>query len=304
MVSHWTYRSTEVGEDLQQGDILATTAELREIFSDVHKHFLDPKYLAFMVLTQSCDLVRRKNGECKSPYITLACIRSLDDVLLGLLDQVCSSIGNGAYRKETKGNAKDLLRRVLNQNEQALGLFYLHTDADVGIASPSVVLLRVTISVRRQHYQTIVKARKGTLEVEFGSKLGWLVGNLYSRIGTPDWGDRPDGDKKAMQIIDGHLKANSSKGPVWLPSGAVDAALVAGVDLSSLARHDLVAKVEEHAPPPAKREVIVEILRVLEELLEESEDGSSLTAEALGKLSKRLDNGPIFGSLLKKAGKR
>jgi len=44
---HWTYAEILEGSDLQQGDVLQPTDELRGLFGEVHKHFCDPKYLAF-----------------------------------------------------------------------------------------------------------------------------------------------------------------------------------------------------------------------------------------------------------------
>src|SRR5205807_2422402 len=39
----------------------------------------------------------------------------------------------------------ELLERIINQNEQTLGLFYLEPDGDLKLAVGAVALLRVTI---------------------------------------------------------------------------------------------------------------------------------------------------------------
>lgn len=70
------------------------------------------------------------------------------------------------YPKESKGTARDLLKRTFDQNERALGLFYLHPEADSGIALPSLILLRVAITLRIQHYETLQNARCGRLSTE------------------------------------------------------------------------------------------------------------------------------------------
>ncbi|QDU65095.1 hypothetical protein [Engelhardtia mirabilis] len=299
MVSHWTYKPVDAEQDLDQGDIVILSEGLKSLLQEVHPHFLDPKYLAFMVLTQSCDLVRRK-GECKSRYITLACIRSLEDVLIGLLDQVCAGIGGGTYREESRGEAKRLLQRIINQNEQALGLFYLHPDADVGIAVPSIAMLQVSIAVRRDHYDTIRSARAGALDSEFRNKLGWLVGNLYSRIGTPDWSDRKDGQKAAEKIIKDHLKRAAVPNlPRWVSGEAVDAAQKAGLDLSKLSEQEIVSEVAKHTPKPLKTRVTREVARVLRELLVES-DESEMSEADVDRLLRRLDNDARYSSLLRR----
>ena len=298
MATHWTYEDVVPDSDLDQGDIIASTPALRGLFEEVHPHFLDPKYLAFIVLTQSCDLVRR-GGSCKSRYITLACIRSLEGILLALLDQVCSPIGQGVYREESRVEARRLLHRILNQNEQALGLFYLHPDADVGIAVPSVAILQVSIAVRRAHYEKIAEDRTGKLRTQFRNKLGWLVGNLYSRVGTPDWGDQPDGRKEVEKIIDDHLRgADTPQIPKWVSGEAADAAWKAGVDLSSLPADDIVSQAEAHAPPPLKESLVAEARRVLEELLEDAGDGG-LSEGDLEKFQNRLANDARFAQLVR-----
>jgi hypothetical protein len=51
----------------------------------VHNHFADPKYLAFIVLTQTCDLVVRKKA-CKAKHISLAVIRPLSALVPSFLE--------------------------------------------------------------------------------------------------------------------------------------------------------------------------------------------------------------------------
>ena len=167
--------------------------------AQVHAHFCDEKYLGFLVVTQNCDLVKR-TGRCKTHHVSLAVIRALDDLMPVLLDELCGTGIPGVYEEESKPRACQLLERILNQNEQALGMFYLHPDSDAGIAVPSVALLRVTISFRAEHYTHLQEARVGTLELQFASKLGWLLGNLYARMATPDWSDQVSGRQESPRI--------------------------------------------------------------------------------------------------------
>lgn len=191
--THFTYARFTEQDDIAQGDILHCAPGLRQILEEVHPHFLDEKYTAFLVLTQTCDLVRRGENRCKSRYINLAVIRPLDRILRALCERLCNPVeisGNvipGLFVRGERSKVEALLDRVFNQNEQAMGLFYLHPDASVRIAVPSVALLQVSIAVRAyEHYETLMKARTGRLKPEFQSKLGWLTGNLFARVATED----------------------------------------------------------------------------------------------------------------------
>ena len=78
---HWTYSKVEEEDDLYQGDIIARSERLLDLFRRVHRHFCDEKYLGFLITTQTCDLVRRGLKACKTKHINLAVIRSIDDLV-------------------------------------------------------------------------------------------------------------------------------------------------------------------------------------------------------------------------------
>lgn len=111
---HWTYEKFTSDSDLQQGDIIESTDSIRALCERVHPYFCDPKFLGFMVITQSCDLVRRKKNNCNAHYINFAVIRSLEEILPTLLDSVCTSIAPCVYSNESKDEATKLLSRVFN----------------------------------------------------------------------------------------------------------------------------------------------------------------------------------------------
>src|SRR5436309_2633850 len=117
---HWTYAEVDAASDLEQGDLIEPTEPLRQIFGEVHPHFCDPKYLGFAVITQSCDMVMRP--ECKAQHIGLVVIRELAAILPGLLEGLCGSNFENVFKAEMKHEAKKMLQRILNQNEQAMGL--------------------------------------------------------------------------------------------------------------------------------------------------------------------------------------
>lgn len=228
---HWTYAEAGTSPDLDQGDILRPTEELREnVLRTVHPHFVDPKYLAFMVTTQSCDLFQR-GGKPSTNYISIAPVRSLRLVWPKLASTLRCHLGGAYFDKKGQQKARDLLTRIFDQNEQSLGLFYLHPDAEVGLGDPAVAYLRVTVALRAAHYETLLAARTASLRPDFRAKFGWLLGNLYARAAARDWGDDKD-DKKtigreAKALINGAHMANPL---VWIPPHDAKAARDSALD--------------------------------------------------------------------------
>lgn len=261
MPTHWTYKSFEPGDGLFQGDIIARDP-LLEVLRAVHGHFCDPKYLAFVVVTQTCDLVVRK-GRCKAKHISLAVVRSLASVLPDLLEEICNGPAPGVFSLESRVEAEQFLHRILNQNEQAHGMVYLHPDGDVGIGEPAVALLRVSISLRaKEHYDRLRSARIGRMDTEYRNKLGWLAGNLYSRVDTTDWAEKDRGEETEKAIIKDLLDGPSDgRMPLWLPSSWLEAARKKKVDFKNLPPEELAARIREAAPQPPLDVAIAEVKR-------------------------------------------
>lgn len=284
MPAHWTYAPVvEANADLEQGDILLPTDALQQVFSEVHPHFQDSKYLAFVVTTQSCDLVLRRSVP-KATYINLAAVRPLSSVIQKILVEVAEPAANGIFRFSSKGEAYRLLERILNQNEQAIGLFFLHEDSDAGIAEMAVAFLRVTVALRSDHYETLKAARKGKLTPEFRAKLGWLIGNLYARPATPDWGDKVGGKNSCDALIRQYIAEAR-----WVEDEIVDRAKKDGIDLAAASPESL-----EALRPPSKIE------RALSELEEELKRvAPEFDASTVTKLKNRLRNNGKFIKLFK-----
>ena len=101
MALHWTYQEVENPESaLMQGDILRRSEGLYHLFEEVHPYFCDPKYIAFMVITQSCDLVPRRHGQCKTDYVNLAVVRDLESCLPQFFENVCEGVSPGVFVTE------------------------------------------------------------------------------------------------------------------------------------------------------------------------------------------------------------
>lgn len=284
---HWTYASFEESDDLEQGDLLKPTDDLKKLLSDVHPHFRSDKYLGFIVATQSCDLVRRHGDLAKANYISIAAIRSLRQVMPRLLDLVIKPVGPGIYKESTKIEARRFLERLFNQNEQSVGLFYLHPDGDIELGEPAVVYLRVKVALKSEHYPILTGARIGRLSPEFRGKFGWLIGNLYSRTASRDWSDFSGGEENVRNLIKSYLDDSSEKSPVWLPDETVEAAIQAKIQSDNMDRSALLSEFKKHEPLP-------KLTRLIAAIVQDTKKVVSLTEEAETKLTNRLaNNGPI-----------
>lgn len=189
-----TYRAPNTNPedeaDLHQGDVLARTPELVALLDRYHTHYAHkPDNSHFIVLTQSCDLARRGGAACKAPYISLAPVRPLSHILDKLIAAsaapgIDAEIAVCTERKRNK--LYQFLERLLNNNETSY--FYLRPVPEADFREPGCGILGLPISLRAQeHYATMLAARLFGLDDTFQAKLGWLVGQLFSRVGTKDW---------------------------------------------------------------------------------------------------------------------
>lgn len=186
---HFTYKSNPDMNSLCQGDILRITDDLREVLVTVHPYFQNEQYKYFMVLTQSCDLVRRDKRTCKTPYITLAAVRSFSEFFEKLLiSKKYAERASGYLLMDSKqqSSAYQLLERIYNNTET--DYFFLYKEDLLDFPESMIASLKVSIALKSElHYDVCLKAKHLELSDEFKAKLGWLVGNIYSRVGTTDW---------------------------------------------------------------------------------------------------------------------
>lgn len=200
---HFTYKENPDMTSLCQGDVLVKTDELVEILKEVHPYFTNDEYKYFMVLSQSCDLVRRDGKKCKTPYITLAAAREYSDFLeRTLIAEKMAENYNGFLLVDEKSKIRvsQLVERVYNNTES--DYFFLYKEDALEFPKSMVCYLKVSIALKSEmHYQACLNAKKLELSDEFKAKLGWLVGNMYSRVGTTDW-DSKMTDKARKQMIE------------------------------------------------------------------------------------------------------
>jgi hypothetical protein len=187
---HFTYTEFDPTSDLRQGDILRRTDQVDDLLKSIY-----PRYAAntankhFLVLTQSCDLVRRNGTAPDTRYISLAPVRPLTVALNRKIEELIDRAFSPELPVCTQQNRERLrswLERLLNNNEASY--FYLNKEPTKGLPDDSCAFLALSIAIKADlHYQTCLDARVLTLEASFQAKLGWLVGQMYSRIGTEDW---------------------------------------------------------------------------------------------------------------------
>jgi len=90
--------------------------------------------------------------------------------------------------------------RLLDNNEP--GYFYLHEDVSLGLSGHNCAFLALSVALRTCHYDLCFRAKVAQLKEPFQAKLGWLTGNMYSRVGTEEWDDNYGVGKKREQSKD------------------------------------------------------------------------------------------------------
>lgn len=288
---HFTYESNLSKTELMQGDVLSRTPGINSLLERIHPHFHShPKNLFFMVLTQSCDLVPRgEDGKCKSPYITVVPVRSLDLVIARYLAELGSVSINAelpVISAKSKDKAAEFLQRLFNNNES--GYFYLDSD-DTPLPCESVAFLNLSIAIKSDiHYKECLNAKTLQLTDTFQAKLGWLVGQMYSRVGTPDW--------------EGNALKNKVKGvlnpdiAIWVENDKVKPLENLYENLSNkepgvkMSRADISKAIKNL--PTRKQKVLEQAEKILTEVLGQDN-------QMVAKLRKRLENDTALTSLLK-----
>lgn len=196
---HWTYAQPQ-GETLHQGDLLKRTKKLEAVLEEFHKYYhAKDDYTHFLVLSQSCDLAL-----CKGDYITLCAVKPLsafietelrDNKLQSEFAQQASTDGHLVCEENKKERLLNILSKLLNNNDPHS--FFLRNAPNFGLREDSCACLRLSSAIlMNEHYNKCLEARCLSLTEEFRAKLGWLVGNIYSRVATQDWAKR-----EAKQIV-------------------------------------------------------------------------------------------------------
>lgn len=214
MHMHFTYGEPEK-DKLKQGDILKKTPDLIKLINEVHPHYAREDYLYFQVLTQTCDLVRRREG-FKTRYITLAAVRAMDLVVqraIETFDDRTIFQGKLFCSEKHKKSLEDVFNKLLNNNDPHH--LFLQEAPDYGLSVACCTQLHLSISIRAyEHFEVCLDAKILELSENFRAKLGWLVGNLYSRVGTQDYVPGAIPDTKSYEVYVNNLMNNYV---AWVP---------------------------------------------------------------------------------------
>lgn len=114
---------------------------------------------------------------------------------------------NGIFLVEERAKARvtQLVERVYNNTEP--DYFFLYKEDALNFPKSMVVYLKVSIALKSElHYDACLNAKRLELSDEFKAKLGWLVGNMYSRVGTTDWESKMT-DKARRQMIEDEVNS-------------------------------------------------------------------------------------------------
>jgi hypothetical protein len=284
----FTYQLEPDKNHLHQGDLIRRTEGVEKLLAEVHPHFSSGQYRYFLILTQSCDLVRRDNGSCKSPYITLSPVRPASvaierEVAKHQRTDVEKRIGFVSEKAEPK--VSQFLERFFNNNEPTY--FFLHREHRAEMREHHCAFLQVSIAVKAQlHYETLLSAKVLQLSEAFEHKLGYLVGNIYSRVGTEDW--------PADRLSDLVREGKDSHRTIWIQPDIHSRAIK---HLSTLSPEAQTIEALERFVEGVGQERLrkrKELLDIVEEKVK-----NILSDEERLKLRGRLDNDPKFRQLIK-----
>jgi hypothetical protein len=290
---HFTYSQLE-GGDLAQGDLLGRTPELTSLLETIHRHYAQEKYTHFLVLTQTCDLVRHEKYP-KAHVINLAVVRPVEYIIDKVIDrhrQDAFSKAAHVCQEEARELVTDFIEKLLNNNHT--NYFYLHRDPDRDMQVNLCALLRQSFPIlARQNYDICLKARELSLSEGFRAKLGWTVGNIYSRVGTQDW--VPDHiDEEDFEILVNKLATNTN---TFVPNDRLSLARKrAGRDLSGKTAKELHQIIESVEPQSAVERAAVAAAAVVKRTLQlgENEDRKTEDRETLKMLRNALMNDVSF----------
>jgi hypothetical protein len=284
-----------------QGDLLEKTEALNTALALAHPYYASHEHNRyFLVLTQSCDLVKGRGyqGPCKARYISLAPVRPISVVLERAIEtEKCSVLSKHipVCSARSKQRITQLLERIINNNEA--DYFYLQREPLHGLAEDCCAFLRLPIAFRAvEHYDTCLAARLLSLAEPFQAKLGWLAGQLFSRVGTQDW-PAPELSKRIKEI--------TSDVAVWIEDKKMDdlrrlgdkwSEENPGTTLDADVLRRLIKSVPDKKDKVLKR--VEEIIKAASE--NSAADGSfALSGERLSKLLLQLRNDQVISQLLR-----
>jgi hypothetical protein len=205
MPIHYIYEDLD-GTCLCQGDIIDRSKEIVALLRKYHASFADhPDFKHFLVLTHTCDLFRRNAGHPSARYITISAVRPIRDAILFEAKKYQDWWQEPQKIIDSKSFDQLLLFTESLLDNNIKNYFYLHEDVSLSMSLPCCAFLSLSVALKATHYDTLLNNKIAQLKEPFRAKLGWLVGDMYSRVGTKEW-DEHYGKNKARKESSSLLK--------------------------------------------------------------------------------------------------
>ena len=187
---NFLFRKSELDRTaLAQGDVIARTDAVADCLGQAHRHYPQaPECTHLVVLTQSCDLVKR-GGAFRAPCITLAMARPFGNAVREFLQESSKTLKGTRYRYHTGtqiGKLRNRLERFINNTEDE---YFFLPGGHPRLSGDLLVHLRLTVALHRDHYDILAQAKVAEIKDVFRAKLGWLKGQIFSQVATPDAGE-------------------------------------------------------------------------------------------------------------------
>lgn len=202
---------------LMQGDLLKITDSLNQLLKSNRSQYNDFDNINYLVvLTQSCDLIRR-NGKAKSRHITLAPVHSLD---IAIKDRTHKLKDKNIDSQLSICNSNDhsqtlqYVERLLSNSEK--DYFCLPLECHKDFIVDYCISLNVSIAIRNTFYEQCLEAKIGQMEEIYAAKLGWMTGNQFSRVATPDVEDIFTTTQEGGQFRSTFLNRVFTSQTIWL----------------------------------------------------------------------------------------
>jgi hypothetical protein len=191
-----------------------------------------------------------------------------------------------------KSKLSQFIERLLNNNEPEY--FFLYREPHFGIDEDLCAFLKLSIPLKSDiHYDTLLKAKVLQLKDSFQHKLGYLVGTMYSKVGTEDWVPNQCDAEMFKEYIEAPLKNEDLI--LWLDP-----------DIHKRVLKELKPFPLEEVTDEKFKEIIQEIKltrdskkKKLLELLDTVLTDLTISSDTIEKAKRRLENKPEFNQIMK-----
>jgi hypothetical protein len=193
LIPGYVYLDSPFEVDLCQGDVVKVQGELLEIFQKFYPaldHRADRNDQFALILTQSCDLVRRRGSESKPScnHINVCIVRTLSSHIKRevktLNKQGLEWNNHQVLPKLAFDGLKDRLAKLINNSESKEHFFLPKCEC---FPEDMLAILPLSFSFRAsEHYKKFIENRVVSLKPEFCAKIGMLISRYYGRVATMD----------------------------------------------------------------------------------------------------------------------